>query len=100
MISSISKIEALLTGITRAQLNKLPHDQAVRFARALGRIADVADHPPVQPPKTTAGMIEAARAACSVLNTDGVLGQLRMGEHAENSDEVRCVRPKSARKSF
>ena len=55
MISSISKIEALLTGITRAQLNKLPHDQAVRFACALRRIADVADHPPVQPPKTTAG---------------------------------------------
>jgi hypothetical protein len=45
-------------------------------------------------------MIEAARAACSVLNTDGVLGQLRMGEHAENSDEVRCARPKSVRKSF
>jgi hypothetical protein len=70
MISSISKIEALLTGITRTQLNKLPHDQAVRFARALRRIADVADHPPVQPPKTTAGMMEAARAVRSVLNTD------------------------------
>jgi len=45
-------------------------------------------------------MIEAARAACSVLNTDGVLGQLRMGEHAVNSDEVRCARPKSVRKRF
>jgi|KBSSwiStaDraftv2_1062776.scaffolds.fasta_scaffold34024_5 hypothetical protein len=99
MISSISKIEALLTGITRAQLNKLPHDQAVRFARASAhrRRGGSSAGPTTQ---DHCRMIEAARAACSVLNTDGVLGQLRMGEHAENSDEVRCARPKSVRKSF
>jgi hypothetical protein len=73
-VTAIDKVEALLSSISREDLAKLPHEHAMRFARALRRIADAAEG-----------------WECEQLS--GPLAQLKAGERAEDSDEDRCTRP-------
>jgi hypothetical protein len=45
MLSPVDKIDGILAGITRADIEKLEPTLAKRLARALRRIADFADPP-------------------------------------------------------
>jgi hypothetical protein len=72
-VTAIDKVEALLGSISREDLAKLPHEQALRFALALRRVADAADGLECEQPV-------------------GPLAQLSAGERAEDSDEDRCPR--------
>jgi hypothetical protein len=92
LLSDIAKVEALLSGITRRDLDRLRPEMAINLARALRRVADIADPPPQAPPSTQ-DLAAAARRACEALHA-GVLGQLRGGERAEDHDELRCIRPR------
>jgi hypothetical protein len=65
LLSSIEKIDALMAGVTRADIQRMPPAHRQRLAQVLRHIADLAD-----PPKTH--------------NPDsGVLGELRDGHRVE-----------------
>lgn len=52
MLSVLEKVEGLLAGITRSDIERMRPAYRQRFAQALRRIADIADPPPKpEPPK-------------------------------------------------
>jgi hypothetical protein len=56
MTPIIAKIDALLAGITRADIQALAPVHRFRLACALRRIADIADPRP-EPPRPTSGVL-------------------------------------------
>jgi hypothetical protein len=46
MLTVIDKVDALLTGITKAEIEAMSPDLRRRLALALRRVADLADPPP------------------------------------------------------
>jgi hypothetical protein len=68
VFSPIAKIDALLAGITKADIARMPPANRLRLAQALRHIADIADPPPN-------GTAEIPKA--------GILGDLGNGARAE-----------------
>ena len=68
MLSPITKVDALLAGMTRADIEKMPPAHRQRLAQALRHIADIADPPPKAAAQTPKG---------------GILGDLGSGARAE-----------------
>jgi hypothetical protein len=67
-IATIDKIEALIAGVTREQIQQLSPIRRQRLTQALRYIADMADPSQKADPRS------------------GALGQLRDGERAEDCD--------------
>jgi hypothetical protein len=65
MLTSIEKIDALMAGVTRADIQRMPPTHRQRLAQVLRHVADLADPPKVHSPKA------------------GVLAQLRDGQRGE-----------------
>jgi hypothetical protein len=65
LLTSIEKIDALMAGITRADIQRMPPAHRQRLAQVLRHIADLADPPKVHSPKA------------------GVLAELRDGQRVE-----------------
>lgn len=51
MITAIDRIDAVLAGITKADIEALRPEFRCRIARALRRVADLADAPKTEAPK-------------------------------------------------
>jgi hypothetical protein len=56
VIPSVQKIDALVAGITRIEVEKMPAAQRVRLAQVLRYVADLAD-PPTKAEPPTAGVL-------------------------------------------
>ena len=65
MLTSIEKIDALMAGVTRADIQRMPPTHRQRLAQVLRYIADLADPPKAHSPKV------------------GVLAELRDGQRVE-----------------
>jgi hypothetical protein len=65
LLTSIEKIDALMAGVTRADIERMPPAHRQRLAQVLRYIAHLADPPKVHSPKA------------------GVLAELRDGQRVE-----------------
>ncbi len=65
MLTSVEKIDALVAGVTKAEIQRMPPAHRQRLAQVLRYIADLADPPKVHGPKA------------------GVLAELRDGQRVE-----------------
>ena len=65
LLTSIEKIDALMAGVTRADIQRMPPAHRQRLAQVLRYIADLADPPKAHSPKA------------------GVLAELRDGQRGE-----------------
>jgi hypothetical protein len=65
LLTSIEKIDALMAGVTRADIERMPPAHRQRLAQVLRHIAHLADPPKVHSPKA------------------GILAELRDGQRVE-----------------